>query len=161
MKTEVNRDTLELIMSRVFDAPRDLVFQMFTDESHLAQWWGPTGWQTTSTTFNPTPGGIWHYCMRSPEGQESWGVSTYREVVPPERIVYTDVFADAGGNVVEGMPQMLITNEFHDEGGKTKLVARTKFATLAELESILTMGVEEGAGESWDRLDALLATLQA
>lgn len=160
MKTEVNRDTLELIMTRVFDAPRDLVFQMFTDESHLTQWWGPKGWQTTSTTFNPTPGGSWHYCMRSPEGQESWGISTYREVVPPERIVYTDVFADAEGNLVAEMPQMLITNEFHDEGGKTKFVARTQFATLAELEYVLTMGVEEGAGESWDRLEALLATLQ-
>ncbi len=160
MQTEINRDTLELIVSRVFNAPRDLVFQMFTDENHLAQWWGPTGWQTTSTTFNPTPGGIWHYCMRSPEGQESWGVSTYREVVPPERIVFTDVFADAEGNIAEGMPQMLVTNEFHQEGGKTRLVARTKFATLDELESILTMGVEEGMRQTWDRLDALLATMQ-
>lgn len=160
-ETVINHENAEMVMTRYFDAPRDLVFQMYTDAEHLSQWWGPIGWTTTTTTFNPTSGGMWHYCMRSEEGQESWGKSLYLEVVPPERIVYRDYFSDAAGGTAEGMPEMLITNEFFDEAGKTKFVSRTKFATLAELESIINMGAEAGINETWDRLDTLLAKLQS
>ena len=95
--------------------------------------------------------------MRGPEGAESWGKGVYREIVEPERLVYYDVFSDADGNTIEGMPGMLITLEFADDGGKTKLTSVAEFATAEQLESIIAMGVVTGLSETWDRLEELLA----
>src|SRR5687768_16632849 len=98
-----------LIAERTFDAPRELVFDVWSDPKHIAQWWGPKGWTLPVCKMDFRPGGVWHYCMRGPEGEESWGKAVYQEIVKPERIVYIDAFADAQGNAVEGMPEMLIT----------------------------------------------------
>lgn len=146
-----------LVMERIFDAPRELVFKAYTDPKHLEKWWGPRGWTTTIYAFDLRPGGIWHYCMRSADGQESWGKSIYREIVPPERLVYLDTFSDKDGNTVEGMPQMEIIVEFVAQGDKTKLISRTVFDTLEQKQSIVDMGVEAGANETFDRLAEFLA----
>jgi uncharacterized protein YndB with AHSA1/START domain len=90
---------------------------------------------------------------------ESWGRAVYREIVPPERIVYVDSFSDAQGNAVPGAPEMVITLEFGDLAGKTRLTSRTKFASRKDMESILGMGVVAGATETWDRLEEYLASL--
>jgi uncharacterized protein YndB with AHSA1/START domain len=82
----------------------------------------------------------------------------YREIVEPERLVYFDVFSDADGNTVEGMPGMLITLEFADFAGKTKVTSTAEFATAEQLESIVAMGVVQGLTETWDRLEELLAS---
>jgi uncharacterized protein YndB with AHSA1/START domain len=148
----------ELLMSRVFDAPRELVFRAYTEPEHLVHWWGPRGWSLPVCKIDLRPGGVWHYCMKGPGGEESWGKGVYHEIVPPERLVYTDVFSDAEGNTVDGMPSMLITVEFVDEGGKTKVSSRTQFGTPEELESILAMGVVLGMTETLDRLEEYLAT---
>ncbi len=95
--------------------------------------------------------------MRSPKGQDSWGKAIYREIVEPERIVYTDSFADEEGNPVEGMPMMLITVEFAEHEGKTKLTSRTQFSSSEDLKAIVDMGVVQGITETWDRLEAHLA----
>ena len=150
-------DLTGVVIQRTFDAPRELVFKAWTDPKHLAQWWGPKGWTLPVCEIDFRPGGTWLYCMRGPEGEESWGKAVYREIVMPERIVYVDAFADADGNVVEGMPQMLITVEFTELNGKTKITSRTEFASVAELEATLAMGVVEGATETWDRLEEYLA----
>ena len=155
--TNVTTAERTLIMERVFDAPRELVFKVWSECKHLAQWWGPKAWTLPVCEIDFRPGGTWLYCMRGPEGEESWGKAVYREIVMPERIVYVDAFADADGNVVEGMPQMLITVEFTELNGKTKITSRTEFASVAELEATLAMGVVEGATETWDRLEEYLA----
>ena len=156
--TQVQTGERDLVMSRVFDAPLDIVFRAFSTSEALAQWWGPRGWTLPVSNLDFRPGGTWHYCMRGPGGEESWGLSTYDQIVERERIVYTDSFSDAQGGIVEGMPQMQITIEFADEDGKTRVTSRTEFASSEALKQVLDMGVVEGATQTWDRLEEYLAS---
>ena len=98
----------ELVITRVVDAPRSLVFKAWTEPEHFVRWWGPNGFTTPFCKMDVRPGGVTHFCMRWPEGRDYWGRWVYREVVPPERIVFTDTFADEEGNPAEparyGMP---------------------------------------------------------
>jgi uncharacterized protein YndB with AHSA1/START domain len=144
-------------MERVFNAPRDLVFRAWSDPEILKEWWGPKGWTLPVCKVDFRPGGVWHYCMEGPGGEKSWGKGIYSEIVPPEKIVYTDVFSDEDGNTAPGMPQMKISIDFVAEGGKTRVVSRTDFASKDELDSLVKMGMLEGAGETWDRLDEYLS----
>ena len=146
----------ELVMTRVFDAPPELVWKASTEPAHVVRWWGPKGWTLPVCEIDLRPGGVWRYCMRGPGGEESCGRAVYREIVEPERLVYTDSFADAEGNSVEGMPEMLITATFEEHEGGTKLTNRTRFASVAELEAILAMGAVQGMTETWDRLEGEL-----
>lgn len=147
------------VTERLFDAPRSLVWNVWTTPEHLAQWWGPKGWTLPVCQVDLRPGGVWLYCMRGPDGTESWGRATYREIVEPERLVYEDSFVDAEGNPLEGMPELVVTVLFEEADGKTKVISRTDFASAAALEQVLSMGMEEGFAETWDRLEAYLAQL--
>jgi uncharacterized protein YndB with AHSA1/START domain len=149
----------EFAAERVFNAPRELVWQVWTSPEHLTQWWGPKDWTLPVCEVDFRPGGVWFYCMRSPDGQESWGKATYREIVEPERIVYSDAFVDETGTPIEGTPEMLITVSFEDLGGKTKLVTHIQFPSAEELKAVLGMGMVEGLTETWDRLEAYLASI--
>ena len=149
----------EFVMERVFDAPRKLVWQVWTQPEHLTQWWGPQGCTLPVCTVDLRPGGTWHYCIRGPEGEENWSKTTYHEVVEPERLVYSDAFSDETGNVIEGMPQMIVTLTFDDLDGKTKVTAHSQFASAADLQALLNMGVAQGASETWDRLATYLASI--
>lgn len=151
---------LELIMERSFEAPRERVFSMFTEAEHIARWWGPTGWDTTVYKMEVEPGGVWHYCMRSPDGQEAWGKAVYREIEPPNRLVYVDAFSDEQENEVEGLPTMLITTDFFAEGTGCKVVSATKFNSEEELKSVIEMGAVEGMTQTYDRLEEYLQELQ-
>ena len=84
----------DFVIARVFDAPRDLVFKVCTDPEHMKHWWGPKGFTWVSCKMELRPGGLFHYCMRSPDGQEMWGKFIYREIVPPERLVFVNSFSD-------------------------------------------------------------------
>jgi uncharacterized protein YndB with AHSA1/START domain len=152
-KTSFRAEGKILTVERTFNAPRQVVFGAFTDADRLAQWWGPRGWQTTSYKMEFRPGGQWHYCMRGPDGMESWGLSTYQEIVEPERIVYTDVFSDESGKPTEGMPTMTIVMEFTERDGATTITSRSEFASPADLDAIMGMGMKEGLTETWDRLE--------
>ena len=77
----------ELVITRVVDAPRELVFQAWTEPERLMRWWGPNGFTTPSFTVDLRVGGVLHYRMRSPDGKDYWGIGVYREIVPSERIV--------------------------------------------------------------------------
>lgn len=145
------------VTERLFDAPRSLVWNVWTTPEHLAQWWGPKGWTLPVCEVDLRPGGVWLYCMRGPDGTESWGKATYREIVEPERLVYEDSFVDADGNPLDGMPELMVTVLFEEVDGKTKVISRTDFASAAALEQVLSMGMEEGLAETWDRLEAYLA----
>jgi uncharacterized protein YndB with AHSA1/START domain len=156
----------ELVITRVFDAPRELVFAAWTDPRHVAQWWGPQGWTTPVCEIDLRPGGVWRYGIRSAEGQESWSEAVYREIDPPQRLVYADTFTDAQWHPLEGMPRMLVTVTFEALGGpqghggpqgRTRLTIRTRPATPAELRALLDMGIVQGLNEALDRLAAHLA----
>lgn len=157
----------ELILERVFNAPRELVFKTFSEAEHLKHWWGPRGWTLTVCNVDFRPGGIWHYCMKCMDenqgdfyGYESWGKAVYKEIVEPAKIVYVDYFSDAEGNEAEGMPSSQITMTFEEHEGKTKLVNRAQYASAEALKSVIEMGMEQGITETWDRLDEHLQSIQ-
>ncbi|MEW9669995.1 SRPBCC domain-containing protein [Ammoniphilus sp. 3BR4] len=157
----------ELILERIFDAPRELVFKAFTEAEHLKHWWGPRGWVLTVCKVDFRPGGIWHYCMKCMDenqgdfyGYESWGKGVYREIAEAEKIVYVDYFSDAEGKEAEGMPSTLITVTFADDEGRTKLVNRAQFESAEALKTVLDMGMLQGVTETWDRLAEHLQSLQ-
>jgi len=123
----------ELVIERVFDAPRELVWKAWTDPEHVMRWWGPKDFTSPYCEIDLRVGGKTLSCMRSPEGQDYWSTGVYREIVPLERIVCTDSFADEKGNVVPGsyygmssdFPlEMLLTVTFEELEGKTKLTLR-------------------------------------
>jgi uncharacterized protein YndB with AHSA1/START domain len=146
----------ELVITRIFNAPRELVWQAWTDPQQLVKWWGPKNFTAPVAKIDLRVGGKYLNCMRSPEGQDIWSTGTYREIVPPERLVYTDSFADADGNVVPGSHyglgedfplEMQVTVTFEDLEGKTKM-------TLKHVGLPDSMSDMAGTGwnESFDKL---------
>ncbi|MGD8191257.1 SRPBCC domain-containing protein [Brevibacillus ginsengisoli] len=157
----------EIILERVFHAPRELVFKAFSEAEHLKHWWGPKGWTLMVCNVDFRPGGIWHYCMKCTDekqgeffGFESWGKAIYSEIVDAEKIVYVDYFSDAEGSVNEELPSSTITLTFTEHEGHTKLVSRTLFPSEEALQTVLKMGIEQGITETWDRLAEHLQSLQ-
>jgi uncharacterized protein YndB with AHSA1/START domain len=153
----------DIVVTRVFDAPRRLVFKAWTEPEHMKRWWGPNGFTMPVCTVDLRPGGVMHFCMRSPEGQDIWCKGVYREVVEPQRIVSTDSFSDKDGNVVKpsqyGMSpdwpvEALITTTFAEQAGKTAFTLRHAVgsAPAADRE-----GCRAGWSESLDRLASYLA----
>jgi uncharacterized protein YndB with AHSA1/START domain len=112
----------ELIITRLFDAPRELVFQCWTQAEHLQHWQGaPRGFTVTTQESDIRPGGSFRICMRSPEGVDSWLQGAYREIVPPERLVFTHVWLDAKGKPGK---ETLVTVTLAERDGKTELTLR-------------------------------------
>jgi len=142
----------EFVVERQFSAPRTLLFQVFTQPEHLKRWWAPQPYTMPICTIDLRPGGIWHYSMRSPEGQDHWARSVYKEIVPPEKLVYTSTFADEHANPIEGMPEHLTTVIFTEEAGKTQVSARVQFASAAALSVAVDMGMVQGMNMTWDSL---------
>lgn len=152
----------EVVITRLVDAPREVVFKAWTEPKRLKQWWGPRGFTTPFCTVDLRPGGVFHYCMRSPEGRDIWGKGVYREIVVPERIVYTDTFADADGNLVSptyyglstGHPdETLVTVLFTAQGHQTKVTVQHAVPESVPERS----GIKEGWTEMLDRLAEELA----
>jgi uncharacterized protein YndB with AHSA1/START domain len=151
----------ELVITRIFEAPRELVWQAWTDPAQLVKWWGPKNFTAPVAKIDLRVGGKYLNCMRSPEGQDYWTTGTYREVVPPERLVYTDSFADSDGNVVSGSHygmgedfplEMLVTVTFEDVAGKTKM-------TLKHVG--LPAGMSDMTGTGWNEsFDKLAESLK-
>jgi uncharacterized protein YndB with AHSA1/START domain len=121
-----------LVLVRVFDAPRPLVFKAWTDAAHVAQWWGPQGFITTFCQMDIRPGGAFRFCMRSPAGTDHWKRGFYREIVEPERIVFTFAWEDASGNPGH---ETLITVRFEALGERTRLtLQQAAFETVAQCD---------------------------
>jgi uncharacterized protein YndB with AHSA1/START domain len=153
----------ELVVTRVFDAPRELVFKAWAEPERLVRWWGPKGYTTPSCTIDFRPGGAWRFCMRSPEGVDLWCRGVYLEIVEPERIVCTDLFVDEQGNPVgpayyglspDGPSETLITVTFTEHDARTTLTIRQVigFPPASERD-----GMQQGWSESLDRLADFLA----
>jgi len=153
----------DLTMERIFDAPRELVFKAFSKPEHLANWWGPKGWETINSTFEFKPEGVWHYCMRCTDknqgdfyGQELWCKSVYHEIVVPEKIIYTDAFSDEEGNISDSMPGNLVTLMFVEHEAKTKLIMRYQLGSSETAQEVMDSGFINGLRSSFDRLDDFL-----
>ncbi|OAS15762.1 SRPBCC domain-containing protein [Paenibacillus oryzisoli] len=155
-----------LILEREFNAPRELVFQAFTQAEHLKHWWGPRGWTLPVCHVDFRVGGVWHYCMKCEDknqgdfyGMESWGKAVYNEIVVPEKIVYVDYFSDAEGNEAANMPSTRVTLTFLETETGTKVINRGEYTSAESLQQVLDMGMMEGITDTWDRLSEHLASL--
>ena len=146
---DIDSDPRSIIGMREFDAPRDLVFVAFTDPRHLAQWWGPNGFTTTTHSFDLRPGGVWRFVMHGPDGRDYQNRITFEEVVPPERIVYRH----GGGEDVEPV-QFRKTITFEELGRRTRMTWRGDFPSAVERERIIKeYGAASGPMGTMARLD--------
>jgi uncharacterized protein YndB with AHSA1/START domain len=146
---DLEGDPRAMVGTREFDAPRDLVFAAFTDPKHLAQWWGPNGFTTTTLSFDMRPGGVWRFVMHGPDGRDYQNRITYEEVVPAERIVYRL----GGGDDVEPV-QFRQSITFEDLGGRTRIVWRGDFPSAAERDRIIKeYGADTGLVQTLARLE--------
>ncbi len=143
----------ELVITRIFDAPRSLVFKAWTEPEHLVHWWGPRGFTSTIIANDVRPGGTYRVHMRGPEGDDHWSQGVYREVVEPERLVLAGAWTDADGKPTS--PETLLTVTFEEHQGKTKLTLHQ-----AIFESVAARDSHRGGwNSSLDRLAAYLATV--
>ena len=151
---DLERDPRSIIGTRVFDAPRDLVFAAFADPEHLAQWWGPNGFTTTTSAFDFRPGGVWRIVMHGPDGRDYQNRVTYEEIDPPSRLVYRH----GGGDDVEPV-QFTQTLTFTDLGnGKTGLTWHGRFPTAEERTRVIKeYGADKGLAQTMARLADFLA----
>ena len=144
-----------LVMTRTFDAPRELVFDAFTKREHLERWQGaPIGMTVTVEQFDLRPGGKYRICMHAPDGAEHWLEGVYREVVRPERLVYTHCWLDAQKKPGK---ETLVTITFAARGDQTELTLRQTGLVSRESRA----GHEQGWGSTFDRLAGYLGTSAA
>jgi uncharacterized protein YndB with AHSA1/START domain len=143
----------EIIITRDVDAPRELVFKAFTDSKLVAQWWGNDAATTIVDKMEVRTGGIWRYVSRDADGNEYAFYGVYHQISAPERLVYTFEF--------EGMPGhiLLQTITLEEHNGKTRITDASVFQSVADRDGMLQSGMEEGAAESYDRLDRVLASM--
>jgi uncharacterized protein YndB with AHSA1/START domain len=147
----------EIVITRTLDAPRELVFAVWTDPRHVASWWGPNGFTTTIQDMNVTPGGVWRLVMRGPDGRDYKNKIVFIEVVKPERLVYRHSGEDGTEPV-----QFQTTVTFATRGGKTDLTLRLVFESNAARDNVIkTYGAVEGGKQTIGRLAEYLAKLPA
>jgi uncharacterized protein YndB with AHSA1/START domain len=144
----------DLVITAVLDAPRRLVFEACTKPEHVKQWWGPRRMPLTVCQIDLRPGGAWRYATRDPDnGNEYAWSGVYREIVPPERLVYTEGF--------EAMPghDYLVTATLDEKDGKTTLTSRLRYKSVEDRDGHVNSGMEPGMRESYDRLGEHLAAM--
>jgi uncharacterized protein YndB with AHSA1/START domain len=143
----------EIVMTRVFNAPRELVFKAYTDPELIPRWWGPRRYTTTVDKMDVRVGGVWRFVQRDAAGNMYAFNGAYREIVPPERLSYTFEFEGQPGHI------LVETVIFEEHDGQTKVTVTGSFESVEDRDGMLHSGMEAGANESNDRLAELLATL--
>ena len=137
----------EIVMTRLFDAPRELVFKAWTDPKQVDQWWGPNGFRNETIEMDFRPGGMWRYVMHGPDGTDYDNRIVYHEVVAPQRLVYTH------GRDMDNDPAAFeVTVTFEVQGNKTLLTMRSLFATIEQHEATVAFGAVEGGKQTLARL---------
>ena len=146
----------ELVITRLFAAPRSLLFEVWTDPEHVDHWWGPTGFTLTTTVMDVRPGGVWRYVMHGPDGTDYDNEVIYTEIVEPERLVYLH------GSGQENDPeQFQVTATFAQEGSQTKVTLRMVFASAEMRDKVVReYGAVEGANQTLDRLAEYLTDIE-
>jgi uncharacterized protein YndB with AHSA1/START domain len=141
----------ETTTSRVFDAPRDLVFKVSNDPALIPEWWGPRYLTTTVDQMDVRPGGIWRFVQSEPDGNSYGFHGVYHSIEAPERTVMTFEF--------EGMPGHVLmqTTTFEEQDGKTLMTVHSVYQSVEDRDGMIQSGMEEGEAESYDRFAELLA----
>ncbi len=153
--TVTTQGDLEFVMTRVFDAPRELVFEAHTSCEHMSRWWGPRRFETASCEIDFRPGGKWRIVHRGSDGVDLGFRGEFREIARPETITWTFEFEPMAGHI------SVQTVVFEEHDGKTTLTATARFDTKEDRDGMLQSGMEEGAAETYDRLDEYLDELKA
>jgi uncharacterized protein YndB with AHSA1/START domain len=147
----------EIRLTRVFDAPRRLVFDAMSKPEHITQWWGRLGegYSVPVCEVDLRAGGRWRFVNRTPKGELVAFYGVYREVAPPDRMVFTEIF--------EPFPdaESVVTAVFTDENGKTRLTVTALYPSVEVRDMVLKSGMEKGAATSYDRLEEVVARLKA
>ena len=154
--TDTQTSKEEFVISRVINAPRERVFDAFTNPDQMRQWFSPKGFTVIAAKMDLRPGGFYHYGMRGPDGNEMWGKSVYREIKRPERIVYVNSFSDEAGNITRHpmsptWPRQLLTTILFEEQkkGQTKLTIKWALLEPNEEERATFMGAHDGMRQGW------------
>jgi len=142
----------EIVLTRVFDAPRSLVFDAMTKPELLKRWFGPRGWSLVVCEVDLKVGGAWRFVLRGPDGTEMGMRGVYREIVPPERSVHTESFDDFPG-------ESLVTTTLVEQGGKTRLTGTVLYPSQEIRDMVIKSGMEHGAAETYDKLAEYLASI--
>ena len=140
----------EIVLTRVFDAPRNLVFDAFSKPELLKRWFGPRGWSLVVCEVDLRVGGSFRFVLRGPDGRDMGMRGVYREIVPPERSVHMESFDDYPG-------ESQVTALFVEQGGKTTLTATVLYPSREVRDAVIKSGMEHGAAESYDKLAEMLA----
>jgi uncharacterized protein YndB with AHSA1/START domain len=140
----------EIVLTRVFDAPRHMIYDAWTKPELLKRWFGPRGWSLEVCDIDLKVGGKWRFVLRGPDGKEMGMRGVYRELVPPERDVHTESFDDFPG-------ESLVTGVLLEVGGKTTMTATILYPSQEVRDAVLKSGIEHGAAETYDRLAEMLA----
>lgn len=164
VKVTKDLNNKKLVIEYVANGSKDKVWKAYADKEWFEKWWGPEGWETTTKEFNFAPGGRVHYDMKCVDenqgewfGQSSWGVMEIQEVNAPDSFTYKDYFSDESGALNTKMPALVVTNEFFEEDGKTKIVSTSVADTADQIEELLKMGMVEGFSSQLTKLDTLVA----
>lgn len=145
----------EIVISRVIDAPRSLVFEAWTDSQHVAQWWGPTGFTNTISEMDVRPGGAWRFIMHGPNGIDYKNEIVFIEIVRAERLVYSH-----RGDEEDASGQFHVTVTFAEQDGKTELTMRMLFESAAERDKTIEFGAIKGGNQTLNRLEEHLLKMQ-
>jgi uncharacterized protein YndB with AHSA1/START domain len=140
----------EVRLTRVFDAPRQLVWQAFTKPELMKRWFGPRGWSMVECTIDLRVGGGWRFVLQGPDGRKMGMRGAYREIKAPERSVHVETYDDYPG-------ESIVTAVFTEKGGKTTLEATVEYPSKEVRDAVIQSGMEHGAAESYDKLAELLA----
>jgi uncharacterized protein YndB with AHSA1/START domain len=157
----------DFVITRVFDARRDVVWKAWTDREQLMQWFGPKGFTMPHAKLDLRPGGEFHYALRSESGQEMWGKWTFREIAAPEKLVLISSFSDAQGGIARhpmsvGWPLVtLSTTKFEEHEGKTTLTIRWSPWNATELEMKTFAAAHSGMKQGWSGTFAQLTAYLA
>jgi uncharacterized protein YndB with AHSA1/START domain len=145
----------DIRMTRLFNAPRHLVFEAMTKPEHVKQWWGRLGegYSVPVCEIDLRVGGAWRFVNRHPQGEAAF-YGEYREITPPSRLVFTEIFEQFPDSV------SVVTTELTDEDGKTRMTATVRYPSLDVRDMVLASGMSTGAGISYDRLEDLVLALQ-
>jgi uncharacterized protein YndB with AHSA1/START domain len=145
----------EIRMTRLFNAPRRLVFEAMTKPEHVKQWWGRLGegYSVPVCEIDLRPGGTWRFVNRHPKGEVAFH-GEYREITPPSRLVFTEIFEQFPDSV------SVVTAEFSEEDGMTRFTITVEYPSLKVRDMVIASGMARGSGISYDRLEDLVAELQ-
>jgi uncharacterized protein YndB with AHSA1/START domain len=146
LHNEITADR-QIVMTRIFDAPRDLVWHAWTDPDHVDHWWGPNGFLNETLEMEVRAGGMWRYVMHGPDGTDYDNRIVYREVVAPERLVYRH-----SSDIDDDPMAFEVTVTFAAQGDKTHLTMRSLFATVEQQKATVAFGAIEGGQQTLSRL---------